>query len=523
MAGEPKDQKAPDKAKLDRGPDKSIDPSKIAVDLAREELDFKQKAEKEEAAKKLQKEKAGATKAAADKRADLLVSSPTPQAKVEPAKVETVPAKIEQAKPTVEPAKVEATAAPKVETPVATPDETAQFNDVIKKLSDSSMSGDLANFLKKVESAPADAAFTTLATQLVEKFLPTDLKSQLQEKKITKLQAFRSAMSQIIEYQKTVTPAETARFDQLGKSFNSFVDAASAKKVETTTTGSPSTAPTGNPTPTPPTAPAPEKSFGDKIKDFFKDFFASISGFFSKLFGKKPETPTVAPAPSPTGTPSVTPSPRVETGGRENWRAVINSEAQRLGIEPAFAMAIITVEAGKVGLTSDGKPVIRFEPHVFNKQLASRGIEKHGGWGSSTLTGRNVDGVSCEGGQANEHACFQKALQINKDAAYNSMSMGLGQIMGFNAGTAGYPSAENMFQSFSAGGGGEVEQIKAMFRLIEKTPAQLSACRRKDFGAFTRAYNGSSPGSDLYARYVSGMQNAYAKNGGGTSSGNQVV
>lgn len=274
-------------------------------------------------------------------------------------------------------------------------------------------------------------------------------------------------------------------------------------------------------------APEPPKSSGpiDKIKDFFSKISAGFAAFFKKFTDKIGEFTTkikekfTGKKSTPDSTVKTTPE---RTGsGPEAWKPVVEEEAKRLGIEPAFAYAIVTVEAGKKGINDDGSTVIRFEPHVFNSQLSAKGInQKHGKWGSSTLSGRNVDGVSCEGGQANEHACLKKAMEINKDAALRSISMGMGQIMGFNHNLSGYSSAEEMYNKFSKNAGGEAEQIRAMFKLIENTKPILNAARRKDFGAFTSAYNGSKPGSDLYNRYVNGMRNAYAKNGGTGQSAN---
>lgn len=281
----------------------------------------------------------------------------------------------------------------------------------------------------------------------------------------------------------------------------------------------------------PAAAAATAAGFGDKFKDFFgkmwegiKKMFEGISGKFSEWFGgKKPEAAAATTATTPAQQPAATatPSSGTETATRSpekpagNLRETINQEAQRLGIEPAFALAIITMESGKKGLNENGTPVIRFEPHVFNNYVQGG----HGKWGASTLVGRNIDGVSCEGGQAAEHACLQKAIEINQDAAYKSMSVGQGQIMGFNAGMVGYQSAEAMFRDFSASGGGELAQVKAMFKFIEKKPSALKAAREKNFGSFTRAYNGSKPGTNLYSSYTAGLERAYRANSAGQAPG----
>jgi hypothetical protein len=291
------------------------------------------------------------------------------------------------------------------------------------------------------------------------------------------------------------------------------------------------TAATGAETP-PPSA----SDWSTKIKEFFGKMWDSVKGMFAKVtdwikgFGKKkddassaPTAPTTnnTPAPAPAATPPAGPPPSSPASApetaSENWRDVVQQEAARLKIEPAFAMAIVTVEAGKKGLDQNGKPITRFEPHIFNDQLRKRGInEKHAT--AKGLGERQVDGVSCEGGPAHENACLQKAMEINKEAALNSVSMGLGQIMGFNSKLVGYANSTEMYEQFSSTGGGEAEQVRAMFRLIEHVPAQLNAARRADFGAFTRAYNTSKPGTDLYNRYTAGLERAYRNNGGGRGS-----
>lgn len=268
--------------------------------------------------------------------------------------------------------------------------------------------------------------------------------------------------------------------------------------------------------PQPPTATAVKTDWGEKLKGLgaqistflgglmtkLKGVFSSITAKFSEWFGKKkqPETPN--------NPPEAAVSTNVETSSEEGWEQVIRNEAKRLRIEPAFLLAVLRVEAGTAGPFSKetGKPIIRFEPHIFNSH--NKGTPR-AGWGKNKLVGRHVENVSCEGGQTNEQKCFQKAIEINPDAAYKSISMGQPQIMGFNAGIAGYSSAQQMYEAFSNKSTGAVAQIKAMIRLIEKSPGILSACKNKDVGSFTRRYNGSKPGSALYARYTASMTRYY--------------
>jgi hypothetical protein len=93
--------------------------------------------------------------------------------------------------------------------------------------------------------------------------------------------------------------------------------------------------------------------------------------------------------------------------------------------------------------------------------------------------------------------------------------------MGFNHQLAGYSSPQEMYEAFSAQGGGESAQIKGMFKFIESQKHILNAARNGDYGAFTRGYNGSKPGSGLYAKYTTALSNAdqrYAARGYGGST-----
>ena len=322
----------------------------------------------------------------------------------------------------------------------------------------------------------------------------------------------------------TPTPDTTPKIETTSLSPDTSV-----KSPEPTTLTPVETPPLAPATPPATTTETPPEKKGtmDQIKEFFTKMWGPIGAllgsigdklkdWFSKIFNSK-DAVYVPTSNSPSA--SSTFSAIEKSNSNESWQSTISAEAKRLGIQEAFAKAIVNVEAGKSGLNPDGTLKIRFEAHVFNNQLSQRGIkEKHGAWGSSTLNGRNVDGVSCEGGQGNEHACFKKAMEINKEAALNSISMGLGQIMGFNASASGYSSAEEMFNRFSGTAGGEPEQIRAMFRLIEKSPGMLSAARSCDFNRFSAAYNGAKIGTPKNADYSSKLMAAYQSNGGSSGS-----
>jgi hypothetical protein len=273
------------------------------------------------------------------------------------------------------------------------------------------------------------------------------------------------------------------------------------------------------------------KNIADKFKGIAAVFTAKFTDFFNKIFKINPsENPqasdqaTEQPNPEPASTETSAPA-KVESSS--DWKELVTSEAKRLNIDPAFALAIMSVESGKKNFSdalnpiegAGQPPVIRFEPHILNQQLAKSGNQTEPGkWGASKLVGRNVDGVSCEGGQANEIACLNKAISINREAAFNSISMGMGQIMGFNSKLSGYNSAEEMFKRFSSSEGGANAQILGMFKVIENSPVILKAAQSKNFSSFARFYNGASVGTEKHSQYMAALQNAYQSNGGNSNS-----
>lgn len=147
--------------------------------------------------------------------------------------------------------------------------------------------------------------------------------------------------------------------------------------------------------------------------------------------------------------------------------SLILRRSAQLGIEPAVAAAIVLVESSGSGIR-DGRTVIRFEPRVF-RQLTQHVVH------------------DSHANQAAEYAALACAIQINEDAAYRSISMGAGQIMGSNAKSLNYGNAKAMLTAFASD---EAEQISAMLRFIGNNPAMVRAARAHHWTAFARIYNG---------------------------------
>ncbi len=189
----------------------------------------------------------------------------------------------------------------------------------------------------------------------------------------------------------------------------------------------------------------------------------------------------------------------------ELWTAIEES-SDRLDVEPAALLAVVEVEsAGKYFATVDGKkePLIRFEGHYFDRRITGsarararlRGI-------SSPLPGVVKNPVS----QTARWNLLNKAIAVNRQAALESTSWGIGQVMGAHWKWLGYESVHELVETARSGLAG---QLELMVRYIEKT-GLTPALRARNWSTFARGYNGPA-----YARlgYHIKLAEAYAKSG----------
>lgn len=172
-----------------------------------------------------------------------------------------------------------------------------------------------------------------------------------------------------------------------------------------------------------------------------------------------------------------------------------------MGIDPAMARAVMQVEAGGRPRV-DGRVVIRFEPRVFRRESGGRVVLLPGMSDVKDGRGRFSDRRrSLEEKQAEEHAALGRAIDLSREAAYRSISMGIAQIMGFNHRRLGYGSAEEMFDAFQADD--EAQRI-GFLKFLASDRHLVRALRSGDFGTFARIYNGDRSG-----QYAARMAEAY--------------
>jgi hypothetical protein len=139
-------------------------------------------------------------------------------------------------------------------------------------------------------------------------------------------------------------------------------------------------------------------------------------------------------------------------------------------LDPVLLEAFIAVESGGKGFdTKTGKLIIQFEPIPFFNR-------------TQMLIDNKVDV------QSKEWDAFNRAFAQNRNAAMESTSIGLPQIMGFHWKRLGYSSVGAMWDEFKAG---LVNQICALIKFIETDKLLLKAFNEKDWHKMAYFYNGA--------------------------------
>lgn len=184
--------------------------------------------------------------------------------------------------------------------------------------------------------------------------------------------------------------------------------------------------------------------------------------------------------------------------------AAARRSAERLRVPVAALLACAEVEsAGKIYAHVQGRPepLIRFEGHYFDRRLKGAELARARAMG---LASPKAGAVKNPKAQASRWRLLATAISVNRRAALESVSWGIGQVMGAHWQWLGYESIDGLVKAARSGAGG---QIDLMARYIEKA-GLADELRRQDFNAFARGYNG--PNYRKYA-YHTKMAAAFAR------------
>lgn len=182
--------------------------------------------------------------------------------------------------------------------------------------------------------------------------------------------------------------------------------------------------------------------------------------------------------------------------------------AQEFGLEPAALLAIAEVESGGAAFSIvDGRPepLIRFEGHYFDRRLSDdkRTLARAEGL-ASPEAGAIANPVS----QPARWRLLERAAAIDRNAAYESVSWGLGQVMGAHWEWLGFANVDGLVAEARTSPAG---QARLMARYIEKA-GLTAAIQNHDWEAFAHGYNG--PGFRRYSYHLK-LAAAYQRHTGG--------
>lgn len=184
----------------------------------------------------------------------------------------------------------------------------------------------------------------------------------------------------------------------------------------------------------------------------------------------------------------------------------IEQAAVDLRLEPALLLAVAEVEsAGKAYSVVKGKrePLIRFEGHYFDRRLdeEKRTLARQKGLASPT-----AGAIANPRSQAARWRMVEAAAAIDAKATFESVSWGLGQVMGSHWAWLGYANVDALVADARSGVAG---QARLMMKYIDKA-GLTEALRKRDWTVFARGYNGPGYKQNAYDTKIAAAYRRYA-------------
>ena len=168
--------------------------------------------------------------------------------------------------------------------------------------------------------------------------------------------------------------------------------------------------------------------------------------------------------------------------------------AKILGCEPEAIQAVSQVESNGDGFDNQGRPKILFERHIFHRRTKGKYSNAH----------PNISNKSSGGYSSNEYKRLEQAMLLDHDAALESASWGMYQIMGFNHKLCGHESVTEFVTAMKQS---HRQQLDAFVQFIINTNL-ARALRVKDWYSFARGYNGPAFAKNSYHLKMKSAYNA---------------
>ena len=192
--------------------------------------------------------------------------------------------------------------------------------------------------------------------------------------------------------------------------------------------------------------------------------------------------------------------------------------AESAGHDPAALMAVVEVESGgRIFADIDGRaePLIRFEGHYFYRLI---GRQKRNRAVTAGLAHHKAGKVRNPHSQAARWSLLKCASAIDRDAALESTSWGVGQVMGAHWKWLEHASVDAFVCEARCGLEG---QVGLMLRFIEKAGLG-DELRQHNWRGFARGYNGPAYARHGYDRKLERAFMRYRDAMGGAAGSGQV-
>jgi hypothetical protein len=173
------------------------------------------------------------------------------------------------------------------------------------------------------------------------------------------------------------------------------------------------------------------------------------------------------------------------------------STAARVGLPEIWA--VVSVEAAGCGFLPDRRPKLLFERHIFHRLTEGRFDSEDPDVSQPTAGGYGPGG-------AHQYERLAAAIQLDRDAALQSASWGMAQIMGMNFRAAGFAGVEDMV---AAMGASEDNQLLAGAKFIIAN-GMGETLRGHDWAGFARRYNGPNFAANRYDELLEHFFDRYA-------------
>jgi N-acetylmuramidase/Putative peptidoglycan binding domain len=161
--------------------------------------------------------------------------------------------------------------------------------------------------------------------------------------------------------------------------------------------------------------------------------------------------------------------------------------------------SVLSVETSGCGFLPDRRPKLLFERHIFHRLTDGRFDAEDPDVSQPTPGGYGPGGT-------NQYERLAAAIQLDRGAALQSASWGIGQIMGMNFASAGFAGVEEMIDQMV---GSEDRQLLAVAKFMIAN-GMGEPLRNHDWAGFARRYNGSNYAANDYDGKLQHFYQRYA-------------